>query len=71
MTAGQQLIEQGIQRGKLEGERALLLKQVRLRFGAAVEQATERRIAEASEEQVNTWAERVLFAPTLAELLDV
>lgn len=74
VTVGQQLIEQGIQqgvqRGKLEGERALLLRLVRHRFGAAVDQATERRIAEASEEQLVTWAERVLSAPTLAELLN-
>jgi hypothetical protein len=73
VTIGQQLIqqgiEQGIEQGKLEGERALLLRQIRRRFGVAVDEQTGLRIARASGEQLETWGERVLSAATLTELL--
>lgn len=38
-------------------------------FGAEVDGATERRVAAAGAEQIEVWAERVLSAATLAELL--
>jgi len=77
MTAGQRLIEQGIeqgiqqgiQQGVQQGERALLLRQLRKRFGNQVDSDTEQRLATASSEQIAVWAERVLSAATLAELL--
>lgn len=65
MTAGQRLIEQGVQ----QGERSLLLRQLRKRFGDQVTVDIERRLATASTEQIATWAERVLSAATLPELL--
>jgi hypothetical protein len=52
-----------------EGERKLLLRQLRRRFGAEVDGETERRVAAASAEQVEVWAERVLSAATLNDLL--
>jgi Domain of unknown function (DUF4351) len=52
-----------------EGERKLLLRQLRRRFGAEVDGETERRVAAASAEQVEVWAERVLSTATLNELL--
>jgi hypothetical protein len=77
VTAGQQLIEQGRQKGHEEGLReglrkgecAVLLRQLRRRFGDAVDTAIEQRIATASIEQIDTWTERVLSAATLTELL--
>jgi len=77
MTAGERLIQQGEERGLREGrregvqqgERALLLRQLRKRFGAQVDHAFEQRLGTASSEQVATWADRVLSAATLAELL--
>ena len=77
MTAGQQLIEQGRQQGRQEGRRegrregecALLLRQLRRRFGDTVNADIEQRIATAPIEQIDTWAERVLSAATLTELL--
>jgi len=39
------------------------------RFGAEVDTATEQRLAAASAEQLETWAERMLSAATLTELL--
>lgn len=61
MTIGEQFIQQG--------ERGLLLRQLRKRFGAQVNDDTERRVATASPEQIALWADRVLSAATLAELL--
>jgi hypothetical protein len=42
---------------------------LRQRFGGEVDAHVERRVATASVEQLETWAERVLSATTLAELL--
>jgi hypothetical protein len=61
-------VQEGLQQG-LERERKLLLRLLRRRFGAEVDSETERRVAVASSEQVEVWAERVLSAATLAELL--
>jgi predicted transposase/invertase (TIGR01784 family) len=73
MTAGERLIQQGeergLQKGIRQGERALLLRLLRMRFGNQVDDATERRLEAASAEQIAVWAERVLSAATLAELL--
>jgi hypothetical protein len=73
VTVGEQLIQQGIQqgieRGIQQGERRLLLRQLRKRFGAQVNTDTEHRVAAAAPEQIALWADRVLSAATLAELL--
>jgi hypothetical protein len=85
MTAGERLIQQGIQRGIQEGihqgihqgikegiqqgERALLLRLLRKRFGTQVDADTERRVEAASAEQIAAWAEGLLSATTLADLL--
>ena len=62
-------LEQGVKQGLEQGERKLLLRQLRRRFGAEVDGEIERRVAAAPAEQVEVWAERVLSAATLAELL--
>ena len=53
----------------LERERKLLLRLLRRRFGAEVDGEIERRVEIASVEQVEVWAERVLSAAALTELL--
>jgi hypothetical protein len=58
-----------IQEGLEQGERKVLLRQLRRRFGAEVDGEIERRVAAAPAEQIEIWAERVLSASTLAELL--
>jgi hypothetical protein len=60
---------EAIQEGLEQGERKLLLRMLRRRFGAAVDGETERRVAAAPAEQIEVWAERVLSATSLAELL--
>lgn len=52
-----------------EGERKVLLRLLRRRFGAEVDGEMERRVAAAPDEQIEVWTERVLSASTLAELL--
>jgi hypothetical protein len=69
MTAGERLIQQGIQEGILVGERRILLRQVRVRFGDQVDAEIERRIETASAEQFDLWVDRVFSATSLAELL--
>jgi hypothetical protein len=65
----QEGVEQGLQQGLEQGERTLLLRLLRRRFGAGVDGEIERRVAAASAKQIEVWAERVLSAATLAELL--
>ena len=65
MTAGQQIFEQGREKGIQE----LLLLLLRQRFGDAVDADVEQRIATASIEQIEAWSARVLSAATLAEAI--
>jgi len=77
VTVGERLIEQGrlqgleqgVQRGSQQGKREMLLSLLRRRFGAAVGLDAERRLANASALQLETWADRVFSAATLSELL--
>jgi hypothetical protein len=62
-------LEQGVRQGLEQGERKLLLRQLRRRFGGEVDGEIERRVATATVEQIEIWAERVLSAGTLVELL--
>jgi flagellar biosynthesis/type III secretory pathway protein FliH len=62
--------QEGERAGFQQGERAVLLRLLRRRFGALVDAVIELRVATASTEQLEAWAERVLSAATLAELFD-
>ena len=50
--------------GELQGERTVLLRQLKRRFGD-VSGATEARIRRADGDQLLRWTDRVLDAPTL------
>jgi hypothetical protein len=54
--------------GRTEGRRELLLKQLRARFGV-LPKAAVKRVNAADVGQLDLWAERVLEAPTLADVL--
>jgi hypothetical protein len=77
VTAGERLIQKGVElgeargeaRGKQQGACGLLLRLLRKRFGRDVDSGVEQRLAAASADQIDTWAERVLSAQTLTELL--
>lgn len=75
VTAGEQLIERGRLKGLQEGlqeglqtARNMLLKLLRTRFGALPDDAVA-RVQAADSAQLDLWAERVLTAATLAEVL--
>lgn len=56
--------EQGLQEARLEGARRLLLRQLRRRFGA-LPMEIEERVAAGSAEQVEGWADVVVYSDTL------
>lgn len=60
--------EEGVKQG-LDRERKLLLRLLRRRFGNQVGVETERRLEKASADQIELWAERVLSAASLADVL--
>ena len=59
----------GEARGRQEGQRALLARLLRARFGEVPERPLE-RVNAATDEQLERWAERVLTAGSLEEVLD-
>lgn len=65
----QECEQKGEVRGKLEGQAATLKRQLTKRFGP-LSQETQNRIANASLEQIETWSDRVLDAPSLATVLE-
>ncbi|HEU4412187.1 MAG TPA: DUF4351 domain-containing protein [Polyangiaceae bacterium] len=60
--------DQGLIEGRLEGEAKVLLKQLALRFGP-VPEGVEARVRSASEAELDRWAERVLTAASLDDVL--
>ncbi|MBL0194242.1 MAG: Rpn family recombination-promoting nuclease/putative transposase [Myxococcales bacterium] len=72
MTAGEELMQKGEARGiivgEVQGRRVMLRKQLALRFGALPEGANARLDA-ADAATLDTWAERVLTAATLEDVL--
>ena len=59
---------EGRTEGRSDGERMILLKLLRVRFGEIDEAAAE-RVRAAGREQIESWAELVLTARTLDEVL--
>jgi hypothetical protein len=57
-----------MERGIPEGQRMMLCRQLRNRFGRQFDEHVARRVEAASLEQLARWAERVLSARTLAEV---
>jgi len=58
----------GLQEGELRGQRAMLLKTVRARFGT-VPEALERRITAADQDALDSLVDRVSTATSLAEVI--
>jgi hypothetical protein len=66
---GLQVIQQGMERGIPVGQRLMLCHQLENRFGDRADNKVLRRLMDASPEQLARWAELVLSAGTLAEVL--
>jgi hypothetical protein len=69
VTAAELLIERGLQEGHREGQCKMLLKQLGARFGALSGRVMA-QVKAADLAQLDLWAERVLTAATLANVLD-
>ena len=65
----QQGMQQGMQQGRVEGERAVLERQLRQRFGLLAPEVAK-RLSQASARDLEAWAESVLDAETLNDVLD-
>lgn len=66
-TTGERLREEGRLVGRLEGQREILLRQLRLRFGD-LPTALEARVQSASGDELEAWSEHFVTAKTLAEV---
>jgi len=64
----EQGIAKGVEQGIVEGQRGMLVRQLQLRFGPLPPEVAE-RIERAPSADLERWADRVLFAATLAEVL--
>ena len=58
---------EGRAKGRLDGERRVLLRQLRKRFGT-IPMDVEKRVASATEAELEAWTDRVLGAATLDEV---
>ncbi len=68
-AAREQGIKQGIEQGIDRGRAELLLKQLQLKFGD-IGEARREQVGRASREELERWAQRVLSATSLDEVLD-
>ena len=64
----QDVLAEGIQEGRQEGESAMLLRQIALKFGPP-DPSILHRIETADTDTLLRWAERILTATTLDEVL--
>jgi hypothetical protein len=69
MTAGEQLIERGVERGRKAEQERSVLKLLRARFGP-LSDATAARIHAADSTRLDAWFDRALTAATLDDVLD-
>ncbi len=65
----QQGLQQGRQEGRQEGEATVLRRQLARRFGPLPSWA-EQRLDQAGEAELESWADRVLDAQTLEDVLN-
>ena len=61
-------LEQGMRQGRIAGERAMLARQLRRRFGPLSADVAE-RLTNASAAELEAWADRVLDAKTIEDAL--
>ena len=60
-------IEKGIEKSRTEGEAKILQKLLKLRFGT-LSATLEARISQASKEEIECWADRILEAASLEDV---
>ena len=62
-------VAEGMLLGKLEGGTSLLARQLMKRFGP-ISASTHARLSSTTEAQLQTWADRILDAQSLAEVFN-
>ena len=62
-------MREGVRQGRVEGERAVLERQLRRRFGPIPAELAQ-RLRQASADDLERWAENVLDASTLGDVFD-
>lgn len=65
-----QLRQQGMEHGIQEGQRTMLRRQLRMRFGSQVDDDTVWRLGEAGSQELLRWSDRVLSEATFDDFLD-
>lgn len=69
MSTAQELIDQGVEKGRREGALGLLRSQLKEKFKlTSLPEEVERSLARASERQLDAWGKRVLGARKLADV---
>ena len=63
----ERLLNEGMQKGMQKGELNVLLRQLTRRFGP-LDMATERRLQQASSEELERWADNILDAASLDDV---
>ena len=63
-------MQQGMRQGRVEGERAVLERLLRRRFGLVSRQTVAERLRQASASDLEAWAENVLDAETIDDVFD-
>jgi len=66
----EQGLEQGLKKGEVIGQEKLLKKQMRKRFGTLFDVRFQERLRNATPEQLERWADRILDAGTIEEVFE-
>ena len=62
-------MQQGIQKGELTGRNAILNRQFRKRFGEFLDPYIQEKLRNATPDQLDRWAERILDAATIEDVI--
>ncbi|WP_462323749.1 Rpn family recombination-promoting nuclease/putative transposase [Desulfoplanes sp.] len=60
---------EGVQLGELSGRNAILNRQMRKRFGSYLDSRVQEKLRNATPEQLDLWAERILDAATIEDVI--
>ena len=68
MTLADQWLKEGQEKGRQEGRRLTLQRQLRLKFGEELPTEVLRQLDSANDDQLDVWIERILSASSLDEV---
>ena len=62
-------VQLGVQRGELSGRTAIVNRLFRKRFGSCLDPRIQEKLRNATPEQLDLWAERILDAATIEDVI--